>query len=194
MQRMKLKDIIDKFISGDWGQEVPVDDATNAVYCVRGADIVPISNTSYDDIPQRFITDKSFTNRLLNSGDLVIEKSGGSPTQSTGRISYLSSDLILKKSKIVCSNFCVAFRVKTEKWNPKFIYYYWQYIYNQGVFFNFEGKTSGLKNLQLDNALAAIDVPEISLADQGSIVDCLDRISDKIALNREINRNLPLAS
>ena len=38
--------------------------------------------------------------------------------------------------------------------------------------------------------MAAIDVPEISLAEQSSIVDCLDRISDKIALNREINRNL----
>ena len=29
----------------------------------------------------------------------------------------------------------------------------WQLLYNSNVFFNYEGKTSGLRNLQFDNAL-----------------------------------------
>ena len=81
---------------------------------------------------------------VIHAGDIVVEKSGGSPTQSTGRVAYISQELIDSVGPVVCSNFCVAFRAK-EKWNSLFVFYYLQYVYNCGVFFNFEGKTSGLK-------------------------------------------------
>ena len=155
---MKLKDIISEHISGDWGNEDSSNEAPCAVFCVRGADIVPINNDSYNDIPLRFISRKSFESKLLQAGDLIIEKSGGSPTQSTGRITYVSQTLTTEKPNVVCSNFCTAIRLKNG-WFPKVVYYYWQDIYNAGVFFNFEGKTSGIKNLKLDNALSTIEFP-----------------------------------
>ena len=186
---MKLVDIIETFISGDWGEEAPTDDTPNAVYCVRGADIVPIRNHSIADIPQRYVCDRTQDNKLLSVGDLIIEKSGGSPTQSTGRIVYVSEDLIEKKRKVVCSNFCTAFRVKPE-WNPLYIYYYWQNVYNNGAFFNFEGKTSGIKNLQLDNALSAIAIEYLPIEKQNKIVAALATIEEKLKVNRQINDNL----
>jgi type I restriction enzyme S subunit len=128
---------------------------------------------------------------LLKEGDLVIEKSGGSPTQSTGRVVYISKDLIENIGSIVCSNFCTAIRVKPE-WNPLYVYYYWQNIYNRGVFFNFEGKTSGIKNLQLDNALSSIEIEYLPLEKQNKIVVILSAIDSKIAINRQINDNLPI--
>lgn len=188
---MKLADIIETYISGDWGEEVATTETSNAVYCVRGADFVPIANHNFKDIPQRYISNKSIASKGLKVGDLIIEKSGGSPTQSTGRIVYVSEDLIKDKKALVCSNFCVAFRVKSE-WNPLYIYYYWQNVYNHGAFFNFEGKTSGIKNLQLDNALAAIDIERISLEEQSKIVASLSAIDNKMNLNRQINDNLSL--
>ena len=97
------------------------------------------------------------------------------------------------KGNVVCSNFCNAIRLN-EKWYPKFVYYYWQYIYNAGVFFNFEGKTSGLKNLQFDNALNTIDIPEFSLSQQKIIAETLSKLEQKMAINREINRNLSLTA
>lgn len=130
---MNLADIIDTFISGDWGEESPTEDTPNAAYCVRGADIVPITNHDFTDIPQRYVCDRTKETKLLAAGDLVIEKSGGSPTQSTGRIVYVSEDLIKVKGNVVCSNFCTAFRVKAG-WNPLYVYYYWQNVYNQGAF------------------------------------------------------------
>ena len=186
---MKLADIIDSFISGDWGEESPTQDTPNAAYCVRGADIVPITNHNFTDIPQRYVCDRTKETKLLEAGDLVIEKSGGSPTQSTGRIVYVSEDLIKVKSNVVCSNFCTAFRVKAG-WNPLYVYYFWQNIYNHGAFFNFEGKTSGIKNLQLDNALSAIDIEYLPLEKQNQIVASLASIDEKIKVNRQINDNL----
>ena len=186
---MKLADIIDTFITGDWGEESPTQDTPNAAYCVRGADIVPITNHNFTDIPQRYVCDRTKETKLLVAGDLVIEKSGGSPTQSTGRIVYVSEDLIKAKGNVVCSNFCTAFRVKAG-WNPLYVYYFWQNVYNHGAFFNFEGKTSGIKNLQLDNALSAIDIEYPPLEKQNQIVASLVSIDEKIKVNRQINDNL----
>ena len=186
---MKLADIIETFISGDWGEETVAEDTPNSVFCIRGADIVPITNHCFNGIPQRFVCDKTIENKTLKAGDLIIEKSGGSPTQSTGRIVYVSEDLIKAKGNVVCSNFCTAFRVKTG-WNPLYVYYYWQNVYNHGAFFNFEGKTTGIKNLQLDNALSAIDIEYLPLEKQNQIVASLASIDEKIKVNRQINDNL----
>lgn len=40
---MKLIDIIEVFIAGDWGEETYSKETPCAVTCVRGADIIPIS-------------------------------------------------------------------------------------------------------------------------------------------------------
>ena len=186
---MKLSEIIDVFIAGDWGNEVPSMEAPHAVSCVRGADIVPISNNEFANIPLRYISDRSFQQKLLQVGDIVIEKSGGSPTQSTGRAVYISQALLSASKNVVCSNFCVAFRVK-DGWNSYFIYQYWQHLYNSGVFFNFEGKTSGIKNLQLDIALSTIEIEPYTIEKQISIANCLEVFEEEIALNRSINHNL----
>lgn len=186
---MKLADIIDTFISGDWGNDSFSGDIPNVVYCIRGADIVPLSNHQFDNIPKRYVSDRSMDTKLLQTGDLVIEKSGGSPIQSTGRIVYVSDNLIKGKGNIVCSNFCTALRVKSS-WNSLYVYYYWQNIYNAGVFFNFEGKTSGIKNLQLESALSAIEIEEIPIEKQNQIATILSTIAHKINLNRAINHNL----
>ena len=187
--RMKLSEIIEVFVAGDWGNESQTKDTPYAVSCVRGADIVPIQNNEFRDIPLRYITLRSFENKLLQEGDIVIEKSGGSPTQATGRAVYISKELLSATRSMVCSNFCVALRVK-QGWNPYFVYQYWQHLYNRGIFFNFEGKTSGIKNLQLDIVLSTIEIEPYSVEEQNAIAKQLQLIEQKIGLNRAINHNL----
>ncbi len=188
---MKLTKVIDTFVSGDWGNETSSEETPNAVFCIRGADIVPIQNNNFDDIPQRYVSDRTLKSKLLQVGDVVVEKSGGSPVQSTGRVVFISKELIKAKGNIVCSNFCTAFRVKDD-WNPFFIYQYWQNLYNAGVFFNFEGKTSGIKNLQLEIALSSIEIEQYSMSKQQQISSVLASIESKIGVNQAINHNLPI--
>lgn len=47
---MIIADIIETFISGDWGNEVATEETPNVVYCIRGTDIVPISNNDFSNI------------------------------------------------------------------------------------------------------------------------------------------------
>lgn len=187
---MKIIETIDKFISGDWGEEEFSDSSPFQVACVRGADIVPIENEDFQHLPIRYISKHSFETKCLQAGDIVVEKSGGSPTQSTGRIAFISQNLIDSVGPVVCSNFCVAFRVK-GKWNPLYVFYYLQFVYNKGVFFNFEGKTSGLKNLQLETAYNSVPIEDVDRSHQNKVANVLDNIHRKIAINRQINQNLP---
>ncbi|WP_373586244.1 restriction endonuclease subunit S [Bacteroides stercoris] len=186
---MKLFDIIEVFIAGDWGEETYSKETPCAVTCVRGADIIPISEYDFSAIPVRYISQQAYAKKCLQVGDIIIEKSGGSPTQSTGRVSLVSQELLDHAGAVICSNFCTAFRVK-KGWNPLHVYYYLQFIYNLGAFFNFEGKTSGIKNLQLDAAFAAIPTEDISESIQNNIVVILQGLEKKIAINRQINQNL----
>ena len=128
---------------------------------------MPITNHDFTNIPKRYVGDKTIKNKLLQTGDLI-----------------------RAKGNVVCSNFCTAFRVK-EGWNPLYVYYYWQNVYNHGAFFNFEGKISGIKNLQLDNAMQAIEIKYLPLESQNKIVNALSSIDSKIKVNRQINDNLP---
>ena len=185
----KISDIIDSYISGDWGNNSKTAKTPYPVYCVRGADIVPISNSQYNDIPLRYVSMHSFKTLCLQEGDIIIEKSGGSPTQSTGRVVYVSKELLAQKNNIVCSNFCTAFRVK-KGWNAHYVFLYLQNVYNSGIFFNFEGKTSGLKNLMMDAAFNSIPIKRITMAEQTAITASISVIEKKLSLNRQINDNL----
>ncbi len=113
--KMKLKYIISTYMSGDWGNERSSIDSLCAVYCERSADIVPITNNNYENILLRCVSERS--DRLLQPVDLIIEKSGCCPTQSTGRVVYITPELIDSKKNILCSDFCVAFRVKEKMKN-----------------------------------------------------------------------------
>ena len=146
-KEVTLNAFIDKNKAGDWGYDIPKD-GTIKVGCVRGADIIKLN-----DVPTRYITSKH-SDRLLEDGDIVIEISGGSPVQATGRVALITNGVIGRNGgALVCSNFCQSFNMKKREFS--------EYFYNQCQnfkdmvnMFNFEGKTSGIKNFQTDVFLA----------------------------------------
>lgn len=190
---LHISDVVKSYISGDWGEDNNKNGTLIEVACVRGADINDVNDSKFDELPIRFVTASSLANRCLNEGDIVIEKSGGAPTQSTGRVAYISDKCKKAHSNIVCSNFCEAFSVKPE-WDSRYIYYYLQFIYNAGVFFNFEGKTSGIHNLDIEQAFKSIPIQKIDIEEQRKISKILETIEDKIATNRLIISKLETIS
>ena len=59
---------------------------------------------------------------------------------------------------VCCSNFCKAISV-TDQNLFYWAYFVWDRHYEQGTFFRFEGKTSGIKNLQFDSVCGSIINP-----------------------------------
>jgi len=144
---LTLSSVIGKDKSGDWGQDIEKGSYKLKVNCIRGADLKESLNA-----PIRFINEKN-VNRLLCEDDIIVEISGGSPVQATGRTLYVSKGLLnWYNNRLTCSNFCRPLVLNDTKDAPYF-YYTWNLFYDNGIMFNFEGKTSGIKNLLLDMIL-----------------------------------------
>lgn len=147
-----FSDLIQSTFSGDWGKVTSTGNNTEKVYCVRGADIPAVKAGNKGKMPTRYILPKNYASKKLTVGDIVVEISGGSPTQSTGRCMAISESLLNRyDSGMVCTNFCRA--IKPIYGYSMFIYYYWQYLYDKGVFFSYENGTTGIKNLDISGFL-----------------------------------------
>ena len=147
-------------IAGDWGKDSPLGNNTEMVYCIRGADIPDVKAGNKGKMPTRFILPKNYAAKQLVAGDIVVEISGGSPTQSTGRAAAISDSLLSRYDRgMVCTNFCKA--LKPKDGCSLFVYHYWQHLYDKGVFFSYENGTTGIKNLDISGFVEseAISIP-----------------------------------
>ena len=158
-ERGTFADLIERTISGDWGKDTATGNNTEMVYCIRGADIPEVKAGNKGKMPTRFILPKNYATKQLVVGDIVVEISGGSPTQSTGRAAVISDALLARYDKgMVCTNFCKALKPKAGY--SMFVYHFWQYLYDSNVFFGYENGTTGIKNLDISGI---IDREEIVL-------------------------------
>lgn len=143
--------------SGDWGKESAQGNYVQQVTCFRGADINGLNGKANLHPPTRYILKKN-SHKLLEDHDLIVEISGGSPTQSTGRMAHVTQETLERfDNSIICSNFCRAISLDSRHSFYTFIYL-WRRLYEAGVFFGWEGKTSGIKNLLFDACTTAYRV------------------------------------
>ncbi|MDV5106222.1 restriction endonuclease subunit S [Clostridium perfringens] len=169
-----LRDYVDNILGGDWGKENEQGNYKKEVFCLRGVDIPEVRIGKKGSLPKRYILEKNYNNKKLSSGDLVVEISGGSPTQSTGRISYINNDILLRyEIGLVCTNFCRAITLKNKK-AMEYFYFCWDRIYNLGVFFQFENGTTGIKNLDVNTFLDKFKIvkPNIDLIEKFKGIVC----------------------
>ncbi|SPP32093.1 hypothetical protein ARAF_1986 [Arsenophonus endosymbiont of Aleurodicus floccissimus] len=120
--------------TGDWGKEFKEGNYTLQVSCIRGADISGLRENGKNSPLNRYILNKN-KHKILSTFDFIIEISGGSPNQSTGRIAFITKEVLeCFENPIICSNFCKAISLK----NKEYFYNYqllWDNIYKNGVFF-----------------------------------------------------------
>jgi len=143
----KLGDYVETTLGGEWGKERPEGDYQLQVQCIRGTDIADLLTGIAERAPLRFIKQKKFESVEMKDGDLIMEISGGSDGQSTGRTIYINDDVkALFKYPLVFSNFCRLIRSKRQEY-AYFLYSYIRHLYKQGDLFNLENGSSGIRNL-----------------------------------------------
>ena len=154
----KLNELILESIGGDYGKEVMIDDFTEETMCLRGTDLPDMKMGVPQRAPIRFLKKSKLQNCKLLNGDIVIEISGGTENQSTGRVAYINEEILTNsKFPMTCVNFCRILRPKKVD-NSYFIYSLFEYLYNRKVLFNWENGTTGIKNLNLKALLNGFDL------------------------------------
>lgn len=158
-----LKELVDKPISGEWG-----DDGGN-IKVLRTTNFTNERIIDYSDVVVRNIPFKRVEAKKLLSGDLIIEKSGGSPKQPVGRVVYFdNSDLFL------CNNFTSVLRPKRDLVFPKYLLYILFANHQYGFTGGFQNKTTGIINLQLARYIDKTKIPLPPIDQQKRIASILD--------------------
>ncbi|MEA4939598.1 MAG: restriction endonuclease subunit S [Christensenella sp.] len=184
-----FSDIISATIGGDWGKDAPTGNNTQEAYCIRGADIPDVNAGNKGKMPIRYILPKNYAVKQLMVGDIVVEISGGSPTQSTGRCALITQSLLDRYDRgMVCTNFCRA--VKPLFGYSSFVYFYWKYLYSESVMFSYENGTTGIKNLDISGFLGTepIIIPPVEVVHQ--FTDTVGTLIDTVFANGLENETL----
>ena len=103
--------LLDDVIGGDWGKERQDSSSSEQVSIIRELNLPSLSNGTDGSVPLRFTTQKKARRRMLQDGDIIIEVSGGSPTQPTGRSMLITRDILSRfPGVVVCASFCRRLR------------------------------------------------------------------------------------
>lgn len=159
----KLIELIEKPITGEWGsdgEKVKVLRTTN----FTNEGVIDFDNLVYRDIPNKKIEQKK-----LEKGDIIIEKSGGGPSQPVGRVVYFDEEDIF-----LCNNFTSILRPKANKVNSKYLLYQLFASHKFRVTELFQNKTTGIINLQLQRYVKNLEIPLPNLETQKQIAQILD--------------------
>ena len=180
IQYRKLTDICE-IITGEWGTEIS-ENSQNIASIIRTTNF--LNNGKIDienkELIKREIDKKKIEQKQLKRGDIIIEKSGGSPNQPVGRVVFFDLN---SNEVFLCNNFTSILRVK-EDINSKYIFYFLRNNYKKNKVVKYQNKTTGIINLKLQNYLneSCIFLPELKI--QNKRVDILDNLENIIEKNQ----------
>ncbi|MFM7471592.1 MAG: restriction endonuclease subunit S, partial [Nodosilinea sp.] len=134
-----LKRSVEGCINGIWGNEP---DEIHSIPVIRVADFDrEATRVSLDKLTYRSILPKDRESRLLQSGDLLIEKSGGGEKTLVGCVVLFEHEL-----DAVTSNFVARMR-PIPKFDSNFLCYVFNALYQNKVNYPSIKQTTGIQNL-----------------------------------------------
>lgn len=180
MGTVKLIDLFESNISGEWGSEPYGNE--NDVEIIRSTNFSDdIRFKTGSEIVTRNVESSKLDSKRLQYGDIIVEKSGGSPTQPVGRILYYDfNDQITR----MCNNFTSILR-PTDNNDSKYLAYLLLSLYQRRAVLKFQNKTTGIINLKLKDYLESTRVSIPPLETQKKIVEALDKAQALIDARKE---------
>jgi type I restriction enzyme M protein len=137
---------------------------------------------SFEDVAELDVEKSQFIKRELLEGDIILENSGGSPTQPVGRVGYFNRC----EKGFSYSNFTSRIRVKDKSIiSPKFLWALLSAFYKRGGTEIMQSQTSGIKNLD-KKLYMATKIPLPPLEIQKQLVAESEKEEEIITANRRL--------
>ena len=175
----KLIDITGKAISGEWGND---DNTGTGIPVLRTTNFTNEGVINYSNVVTRDIAKKDLSQKYLQPGDIIIEKSGGSDKQPVGRVVYFDGE----PNSYLFNNFTGCLRVcNKDVWYPRYVFYALYGNYINGGTRRYENKTTGLHNLKTDQYVQDFAIQEQPIEYQQKVVAKLDKVTELITLRKE---------
>jgi type I restriction enzyme M protein len=177
---IKLNDICE-FNNGLWtGKRSPF----LKVKVIRNTNFRKDGFIDWTDIAELEVEQKQFANRELIKGDIVLEKSGGGPTQPVGRVVLFDRD----ERGFSYSNFTSRIRVSSNDILPQFLWLILRDFYLRGKTDKYQKQTSGIRNLDF-NLYKELQIPLPPLSVQEKILSEIESYQKIIDGARQVVEN-----
>lgn len=145
--------LLENTIGGDWGKEEEDEKHTENVFVFRGTDLPDVQKNEFDAIPKRYIAKNKLKSRKAKYGDIIIEISGGSKNQPTGRSLLITKNLLCNFDlPIIPASFCRLFTPINEQ-IAVLMACHLKMIYTQGKTWEYQVQSTGISNFQTTNFL-----------------------------------------
>lgn len=158
-------DLLSHTIGGDWGSDAPDEKNDTRVAIIRGTDIPDLQSGGANRVPIRYTSAKKLASRAIQDGDIVLEVSGGSKDQPTGRSLYMTEALLQKfECPVEPASFCRLFR-PTNSGLGVLLSQHLTFIYAAGKTWEYQNQSTGIANFQtthfLEKELVAVPAVEV---------------------------------
>lgn len=141
-------ELLSSTIGGDWGKDSQDEKYTTQSRIVRGTDIPNLISGQLSNAPLRWVEPKKLQSRQIEAGDIIIEVSGGSPTQSTGRSIFMTQSMLNRLGGVVePASFCRRFKPKSFCLGI-LASLHLQSIYSDGKMWEYQNQSTGIANFQ----------------------------------------------
>ena len=172
--------LLSQTIGGDWGSDEPTEVNNAKVAIIRGTDIPDLQSGANSRVPVRYTSQKKLATRKLEDGDIVLEVSGGSKDQPTGRALYLTKAILNQfDCPVEPASFCRLLRPNTQELGV-LLGQHLTYIYAQGKTWEYQNQSTGIANFQTTHFLAtelvAVPSDEVLVAFAAFVRPMIDRM------------------
>ena len=171
-QIVRLRDVLVLDQPGAWGDEPTPDDP--GVRVLRAADLTRDGRVFPESAAWRRLSERDRDRRLMQDGDLILERSGGGPGTPVGRVALIDGI-----GPVYCNNFCQHLRVHPARCSPHYAVSALWHRYLRGVTARLEHRTTGIRNLDYSGYLA-FPLPLPPLAQQRAITKLLIGVNEAI--------------
>lgn len=182
--RVPFSDLLIESKDGEWGngEATPGHELVNVV---RGTDFKVINSPSAS-FPQRWVADSQIRRKALVPGDLLLETAGGTASQSTGRSALLKQSFFDRHGDrpVLCASFSRFLRLDKSRFEPAFVYYLFQWMYDGGYMAVYNIQHTGVSRFQYTSfkKSTTLVIPNLSL--QRKIAAILTAYDDLIENNK----------
>ncbi len=150
---------------------------------IRNTNFTASGVIDYSDVAYLQVEEKQLQKRLLESGDIILERSGGGPKQPVGRVVLFDRDTGI----FSFSNFTTVIRIRDRKaFDPKFIFYGLMELYQSGRTEDIQRRTTGIRNLDFTAYKNRARFPQIGLSEQKKITHILSTVQRAIEAQERI--------
>jgi len=140
-----LKSVLSRSSAGDWGD----DRGETVLPVLRSTNFTSERRLDFSDVPLRGFSREEASRFDIRCNDILVERSGGGPTQPVGRVVLVKEDL----AGYGFSNFVQLLRVNHEEMSADYVAWSLYQLHRSGVVERLQHQTTQMRNLDFRDYL-----------------------------------------